>query len=447
MSGNIPGPQGPGGHDPSGAGHPQGGQQPGYGQEQYGQGQYGQDQYGQQPGYGQASGGYDQSGHGQTGYDQSGYGQPQGGYGPGAYGSGPTSAPSASHPGSASGFPAYSPGTQMGTQTTAPPRKSGAGMIGIIIGGAVFLVVAAIIVGVVVTSVSRVTADKAVQAYFDALAAGDADTAISYAKVEPSDRTFLTDEMLATLNQESPITELEVSKPSGSYVSSVPVSYAVGGRRVSTNIRVTQIGKDWKLESIAAEVRASSNGANPIINGVEATSDRVLLFPGRYAITTGSEYVTYPDDQATLWIEEPSPYASATSLIGLRAELTDEGEELVLSEAQKSLEACFAKKELEPEGCPFKANPNTENGAITLDLDTLTFTPDDDMWSSINIRLDYENPLIAQFSFYPRIRYKLTGTRENGGSGEYNYYVQATNLRVGQMDFSTDEPTFSWVAR
>ena len=198
---------------------------------------------------------------------------------------------------------------------------------------------------------------------------------------------------------------------------------------------------------MAAEVRTSSSGSKPILNGVEATTDKILLFPGRYTVSTGSEYVTFPEEQATLWVEEPSQFASAASLIGLRAELSEEGEDLIIAEATKSLEACYAKKELAPEGCPFTASPNTEGGDITLDLDTLKFTPDDDLFSSINLRVDYENPLLVQFSFYPKIKYTLTGTRKDGSTGEYDYYVTPTDTRIGRMDFTGDTPTFTWASR
>src|SRR5690606_2435674 len=123
------------------------------------------------------------------------------------------------------------------------------------------------------------------------------------------------------------------------------------------------------------------------------------------------------------------------------------GHQLVVDEATKSIEACIEKNELAPEGCPFMANPNLENGDITPDMSTLEFTVDDSQFRDLQLRVDYDNPLVVKFLFLPKIKWKLRGVRSIGSDGWYDAAARSTVLRYGQMDFSGDAPTFSWVTR
>jgi hypothetical protein len=134
-------------------------QQPGGGQQPYGQGGYGQQPgygggqggYGQQPGYGGGQGGYgqqgDEYGSQQGGYGQQpGYGQPgygQQGYGQSGYGQQPGYGQQQSYDqyGQQAGMPSYGAPTTYGSQ-----KKSRAGLILGIAGGAVALVIVLVVV-------------------------------------------------------------------------------------------------------------------------------------------------------------------------------------------------------------------------------------------------------------------------------------------------------------
>ncbi|HLQ81917.1 MAG TPA: hypothetical protein VK103_00150 [Bacillota bacterium] len=431
MSGSYPpdGPQGPGHGGPGGpqSGGPGG---PQYGNQQYGgDQQYGGPQYGGQGGYGPPPGGFDEAS-----------GIPSANPAP----SGPQSAPQSA--GSAN-FPMYgSPGTQMGSGLTPPPKKSNGLLIGGIIAGAAVVVIAAIVIGVILTRAGgdRNTPTNTVQGYFDALVAGDAEKALSYAKVDPTDKTFLTNDMLTTSNEKAPITNVVVAETSDDAYR-VPVSYQIGERRINAEIRVEEIGNEWKLSAIASEVRVARTGIAPLINGVEAKTDTIYLFPGTYTVSTGNEYVTFPEDESTLTIDEPSQYGGAS--LSMSPELSQEGLDLMLKEAEKSLQACLAKKELKPEGCPFYANPNLEDGDVKIDMSTFRYTAEGEQFEDVKPRLDYDNPMIAQFNYYPNVKYYAEAERtSNGQKGTFNARVTRSDTNTAQMDFSQETPTFSWVS-
>lgn len=418
------------------------------------------------------SGNYPPPGPGYSGPNQNpnqgGYSAPPGGPGytpggfdeapqpPGQYPGAPTgagSSPYMSYAGPESSAsanpPPYSPSTYA-PLTPPAPKKSNTGMIAIICGVAAVVVIGAIILGVVLTrgaggAGGAKNASDAVQGYFDAIIANDATKALSYAKIEPTDKTFLTNEVLVASSKAAPITNVKVAQVTDKYAYQVPVSYTIGDQNVNVEVDVEKVGNDWKLDDVATPIDLNRMGVKPLINGVKATSDKVFLFVGTYSFSTGNKYVDFADGKNTVRITEPKSYGSVSSS-DLEVQLLADGKAAMLKAAQDSLNACLAKKELKPEGCPFYANPNTEGGAVQLDMATLKYTATGEQFADARPRLDYSNPLVATFSYYPSgIRYYIEGVK-NGSRGTFNYSVSSSDANTAKMDFSTEEPTFSWVA-
>lgn len=435
MSGNYP-PQGPGySGPPQGPSFGPGGfeeppAQPSGNVPPPGPGQYGQPPQGGQ--YGQPGQGGQPGQYGQPGGIPSAPGTPSG---PNPYMTytGPESSASANPP-------PYSPSTYA---ATPPPKKSNTGMIAIICSVAAVVVIGAIILGVVLTRGSSKTASDAVQGYFDAIIANDATTALSYAKVEPTDKTFLTNEVLTASNAAAPITNVKVAKTNERSTYQVAVSYTIGEQNVNVEIDVEKVGNEWKLDSVATPVDLSRLKVKPTINGVKATTDKIFLFIGSYTFATGNKYVDFVDGKNVVRITEPQEYGGSSVSSDLELQLLADGKALMLQKAQESLNACMAKRELKPEGCPFYANPNTTG--TTVHMETLKYTAEGEQFADAKPRLEYDNPLVAQFSYYPKIRYYLEGTK-NGTRGKWDFRVTSSDTNTAQMDFSTEEPTFSWVA-
>ncbi|MGD7704710.1 hypothetical protein [Microlunatus sp. Y2014] len=377
--------------------------------------------------------------------------------GPG-YGGPPASAASASGPGYQQQY-GMSPTTQMGPGPAgsqmgpgvppgAPKKKSNGPMIALISSIAAVVVIAAIVAGVVLSrgagGFGGGGPTEAVQGYFDAIVAGDAEAALGYAQVDPTDKTFLTNEVLTKSNELAPITNVVVAEVDDDYIYEVPVSFTIGERNINANIRVEEIGNDWKLQSVASEVNIEYLGIKPTINGVAATANKVFLFPGTYQFSTGNEYVTFPEGKDVITVDQPSRFSSS-SISEMQPTLTEEGSAAMIAAANKSLDACLAKKELAPEGCPIQARPNLENGAIKLDMNSLKFTKEGDQFADAEPRLERENPLTATFRYYPKIKYYVTGTK-NGSGVYFDARLRTTDTNIATMDFSGEEPKFSWTS-
>ena len=205
----------------------------------------------------------------------------------------------------------YNPG-----QPQQPPKKSN--KLPLIIGAAVLaLVLIGTIIGVAVVrggddpvagggtggggtssappAEAKLPSD-AVTGYLEALAAGDATTALTYASTAPSDTTFLTNEVLAASLKSGAITDINVPEVTDKYAYSVAASYKIGSQSVNADIPVEEEGDVWKLREVAYDLTLTStqNKTLPmLINGVQAEADKVAVFPGTYTFTTGLDNISY----------------------------------------------------------------------------------------------------------------------------------------------------------
>ena len=79
------------------------------------------------------------------------------------------------------------------------------------------------------------------------------------------------------------------------YAYQVEASFKLGDQAVSENFNVVKAGDQWRLRETYNDIDLSfSRNRNlpMIINGVEAKTGKLRLFPGAYQFTTGSSYVT-----------------------------------------------------------------------------------------------------------------------------------------------------------
>ncbi|HYI52577.1 MAG TPA: hypothetical protein VEX57_01320 [Microlunatus sp.] len=394
MSGNNPFGNQPGQPDPR---QPQG--QPNQGQPYPGQptppGQpYGGPGY-SGPAYGQPtpSGPYPPYGQG----GPPGPGGPQGPGGPGGPG------------GPQQPYGAYNPGGQ-------PPKKSKA--VPIIIGAVVLaLVVAAIGVGVALsrggeepvagggtggtTSAPPAEAKKAsdaVQGYLEALAAGDAQAALAFASTAPTDTTFLTNEVLAASNKTAAISAINVPEVDDEYAYRVAASFSMGKQAINTDFSVEKDGDAWKLRDVAADLDLQSKRAKTLpmlINGVNVETDKVLLFPGSYTFTSGNKNVDY-GKSSTLIVKSPSEYPDGLS--DIQPTLTSAGDKAFTNAVEDSVKKCMKSKDLKNPGCP--NNVTKVTGSVKPKEGTFEWSYDKDALDNLKVRLDYDNPAVAEAFVY-----------------------------------------------
>lgn len=450
----------------SGQGQPanQGGQPgqsaPGYGQPGSSQPSYGQQGQGQaSPSYQQSpsfqptpssyqpGGSYPQSGAPQyPGYNPQ-QGQP-GQQGQPAYGS--ASAPQFGQPGQPNPY-----GTQAAPQygqpggpaqfSSQPPSGASSGsnkklLIGIVAG---VLVLALVGLAIFFATRKKTTAGPgptdpsssaaaanpgdAVKGYLEAIAGGNAETALSYAKTTPTDTTFLTDAVLKTAMTNSPITDIKVSAPADSYsYANVGYSYKLGTRQINDDMSVEKIGDVWKVSDVAADVNLGSysfTGKVPMmLNGVAVNASKIYLFPGTYTVTSGWKYVDYGTGKFV--VDSPNAYPSASNL---QPTLNAAGVAQFKALAKAKLDACMKAKQLAPAGCGFavrapsgvKINPATISWAISYGADAIAkSTP----------KLEYDDP--TSISEYLSIGLKGTAKATNGDTYSGTSYLGSTTATI-----------------
>jgi hypothetical protein len=136
----------------------------------------------------------------------------------------------------------------------------------------------------------KVVPAAAVRAYLQALASGDAASALSYAKTKPADTSLLTDGVLAVSNQRAPITDIWVNPLATDY-GRVAASYRRGGQVINAVFDTSMVGGFWLLEEVAVKVWLGSDGKFKLNGVAVADNADAVVFPGSYTITPVSDYL------------------------------------------------------------------------------------------------------------------------------------------------------------
>ena len=407
MSGNDPYAGGQGNHPDGQNPSPNPGSNPGqqYPPPQQGSGQYPPPQQPGQPAYGQPA-------YGQPG-GQPGYGQAPGQTYPPA---GPTFNPT-------SGGGGYPPSTGgyggPGGPGGPPSGGSKKGLWIILAAVAAFLVLLLVVVIALVASrggddastasgggsgsAKTDTQDAVVKSYLQAVAAGDAKKALSLVAQKPATTDFLTDAVLQESAKTAKITEINVPKVQSEYSSIVNASYNVGDESVSETFYVSKTADGYAVKEVGNDLDLSRLRANTLpllINGKQVETDKVVLFPGVYTVTSGTPNVAY-GETGTLTVKGGSDYVST---IDLQPTLTPAGEKAFTAAVRQSTLSCLKKKELSPKNCP-----NQAGASQTYKIDKASIKwklKDSDAFANLKPRLDYDNPAMA--SVYPSLQMEIT---------------------------------------
>lgn len=418
----------------------------------YGQPSGNEPPYGSQPGGQPGPGGPPGSGGYGNPPGSGGFGNPPGStgsgssaptyFGPGAQQPAPYGQPSANAPygqpsanapyGQPSANAPQGPGGgPTGAYPSPPPptkKKSNGPLIAILAGAVGLIVVIAIILGVVLTRGNPGTpadpgpntdtpvakASKpsdAVQGFLEALAAGDSARALAYAATEPSDKTFLTDEVLAMSKKDAPLTDINVPEVTNDYSTYISATYSLGTTKVTKDFQVEKSGDEYKMSAVADEVDISStrfDGLPMTINGVEATSDTAVLFPGSYTISTGLDNISY--GKGKLIVKSPDDYASTSDL---QPTLAAAGKAAFKTAVKSAINTCVAKKSLTP-GCGLVVRPT--GGKVTTSTIKWKITRNPNL-SDFDPRLDYSDPRIAKGYASVTLSYSAKGKLDNGSPG------------------------------
>jgi hypothetical protein len=191
----------------------------------------------------------------------------------------------------------------------------------------------------------------AVTAYLQALSAGDAVAALSYAADPAPTGRLLTNEVLAESRERAALTDVDVPVVEDQSAKSVSATYTLGNSAVSESFDVVKVGDTWKLSRAVKDLDLSFivDGSVPVkINGVKVTETSVAVLPGSYAFTTGLPHVGYGSKNVVL---VKSPYVEADTY-RIQSQLTKSGKKAVISATKKSYTKCLDEQSLNPKNCP-----------------------------------------------------------------------------------------------
>ncbi len=197
----------------------------------------------------------------------------------------------------------------------------------------------------------------AVQGYLDALASGDAGSALAYAVRPPADLLMLTDTALAASLALAPITRIHLASGAGTGTGAghrrVGVSYTLGDTTVRTAFEVSRVAGVWLLDKVAIALPLDLSPAAGValtVNGTPLARKLPLVFPGRYRVDAVSPWYRIIDgtvDVVTTSTGDPPPK--------LRLAVSPAGVSAIRTAARQKLAACLAEKSLAPAGCGFSA--------------------------------------------------------------------------------------------
>lgn len=235
-------------------------------------------------------------------------------------------------------------------------------------------------------------AEASAEDFFAALVDGDSARAKELSGDLQASDALLTDEMLAASAKRAPISDVSANAvgevTEGDYTADVEVTYTLGSETVSetySSIRDTQTDT-WKLALGAPRVSSLQDrypGLDLRLNGIDVPDGDFALFPGSYALTTTTKYLTMTEGEFDVTEQYSVDIGSPL------AEVSPMGEKAFRSAVSKAVDACVASRNLKA-GCglelPSSLSDGTKMRGGTIDrslssnarstLRTLTATSD-----------------------------------------------------------------------
>ena len=278
-----------------------------------------------------------------------------------------------------------------------------------------------------------------VRRYLEALAAGNAEAARAEAASQPADVSMLTDDVIAAALAETPITEINVPPVTDvepdDETARVPASYLIGEERVNESVDVIRSDGSWKVAETAVGVDLSSvrsENVPLVVNGATINADSITVFPGRYEITSDLDHIDYGEDNV-IFIASAS---DSVSTGGIEPTLSSAGAKAFTDAIDAELDACVAKKELVPKGCPFGYKLGYQEKITKKSIKwSLASEPEHDPY------LDSNDQSMGKATFDLKLELTATGTK----NGEKHTFDESVSVFATVMaDMTTSTVTLNW---
>ncbi|WP_454227487.1 hypothetical protein [Propioniciclava flava] len=219
--------------------------------------------------------------------------------------------------------------------------------------------------------------------YLQSIAASDAQAALATLAERPTNEALLTGDVLRVSQERAPLTDIVVTSPvlDSDTRASVSASYKIGGRDVSTTLRLVGDGRtSWLLVDGTADLTLSAP-TGLTVNGVPVTESTNPAFPGSYVVATNSAPTVIAQGDTTALLATPD---SEPASLTVAAALSDEGRQTVLNTVKGRLDECLTATESRPANCPFGVR--TDN--VEVAPGSVRFALANDPWADFHPALD-----------------------------------------------------------
>ncbi|OMC11432.1 hypothetical protein A5734_23515 [Mycolicibacterium fortuitum] len=258
-----------------------------------------------------------------------------------------------------SDYPLSTPPPVFGAPAGPPPPKRRKGMVIGLVAAAVVTVLAVLAALTVVISRSDSSdgtgaggdsPQAAVVGYLEALARGDAATALSYGKSQPVSAELLTDEILRQQIAKWPITDIRVlDTTDNSVISQVHVTAKFGNEVSEAKLLVEKQG-GWKISNAFIKIDKTQIGqkdAETVTVFGKPIDQPRYVFPGWVDIGSSSPYLNVTSKPMLL-----QQLAAGASVMLMTFNLSDSGEQAIRAAIPASLALCTDSNLIRPPGCP-----------------------------------------------------------------------------------------------
>lgn len=318
-------------------------------------------------------------------------------------------------------------GAPAGTGAKPPAAGRRRKLIIAAVAAVVLVVTAVVAVPRLFGGASSMTAAETVTAYLEALAAGDAEKALSFSKSEPANADLLTSEVLSKQIAKMPISDIRIlddgEDMAGIGMAMVKVAVKFGDKLSDSTVRLSKVEETWKIDEAINKIEIlSPNAADETLTlfGKELTKGEAFyVFPGFVEVGSSNEYIGVTADSPLL----------TGAMLSFRPtyELNDDGAEAVSTAVADAFAECEKSRLLNPPACPVKLNEySAVDGTVTWGKSDLSGVSIGEL-SPYDLTVRLSGKVATPVSFQTRDGGTDSGTAE---SSLYN-----------SVDVSTSPPT------